>query len=161
MMALTHIGFGAASGAIFAQAIGASSHVWLIAGALVGSLAPDIDHPKSWLGRRLPFISIPLSGLVGHRGVTHSLIGLNVVFAAVLLLAWYYGLSGEVGQAITGFGIGYASHLFADWLSNSGIPLLWPNRQRFAAPVTLETGSAMEHLLSLAIWGGLLAKVSR
>lgn len=158
MMAFTHIAVGAATGMILANALGVASRqeTWLLAGAVVGSLLPDIDHPKSWLGRRIPFISIPLSSLVGHRGVTHSLIGLNIVFASVLLSAWLGNMSGSAwAPAITGLGIGYASHLLADWLSNTGIPLLWPSRQRFAAPITIQTGSPIEYLIALGLYAWL------
>ncbi|VEB43121.1 Inner membrane protein ydjM [Chromobacterium violaceum] len=56
--------------------------VLLLAGGLAGSLLPDIDHPKSWLGRRIPFLSRPISYLFGHRGITHSLLAVVGVFYA-------------------------------------------------------------------------------
>ena len=42
--------------------------------AVAGPLSPDIDHPKSWVGRRMKLISIPISKLFGHRGITHSIV---------------------------------------------------------------------------------------
>jgi hypothetical protein len=35
-----------------------------------GAVLPDIDHPCSWVGRRVRLISHPLAALIGHRGCT-------------------------------------------------------------------------------------------
>lgn len=61
-----------------------------IPAALASALLPDLDHPKSVLGQRLPWISKPLSRLFGHRGFTHSLLA---VTAAVWGLAHAGGYS--------------------------------------------------------------------
>ena len=156
MMAFTHIAAGAASALMLLKGIGVGSGqqaMLCIAGGITGSLLPDIDHPKSWLGRRIPFVSIPLSSLIGHRGATHSMIALIVVQALVLvsILLWKGEHGVWLAPFLTGLGIGYASHLLADWMSNTGIPLLWPNRRRFAAPITVRTGSAIEYILALAL----------
>lgn len=46
----------------------------MIPGALLTSLLPDIDHPRSLLGQRLRWISAPIARAFGHRGFTHSLL---------------------------------------------------------------------------------------
>ncbi|VEB43120.1 Inner membrane protein ydjM [Chromobacterium violaceum] len=38
---------------------------------------------------------------------------------------------------VLGLCVGYASHLVGDWLTPAGIPLLWPIRIRFRAPLML------------------------
>lgn len=106
-----------------------------LAAALLGSLLPDIDHPKSWAGRKLPFVSIPLAMVVGHRGVTHSAIA---VLACLVLL----GMFGPAWQAAP-VAVGYLSHLAADACTPSGVPLLWPARRRFTLNLC-ETGSMVE-----------------
>ena len=45
-----------------------------VAVCAIGALLPDIDHPSSWVGRRLRVISRPLAATIGHRGITHSLV---------------------------------------------------------------------------------------
>jgi inner membrane protein len=40
----------------------------------VGSLTPDLDNSKSWLGRLFPFISKPIENKFSHRTLTHSLL---------------------------------------------------------------------------------------
>lgn len=156
MMALTHIAVGGASALLLAHNVASTQHqaLWCVAGGIVGSLLPDIDHPNSWIGRRIPFVSIPLSSLVGHRGITHSMIALIAIQAMVLaaVLSWRTAHGAWLAPFLTGLGLGYASHLLADWLSNTGIPLLWPNKRRFAAPLTIQTGSAIEYLLALGVY---------
>ncbi len=90
---------------------------------LLGAVLPDIDHPSSWIGRRLWFVSRPLALLVGHRGLTHSALAV-VAGIVVLRLA---GLGGWQAPLV----VGYLSHLAADLVTVGGIPLLWPWRRRF------------------------------
>lgn len=47
------------------------------------------------------------------------------------------------------FGIGYFSHVLADWVTTEGVPLFWPNRRRFRSPVGFRTGGPGELLFSL------------
>lgn len=135
-------------------AVGAASWVWLAGDGLVshdpraavlvlaGALLPDIDHPQSWLGRRLPFLSRPIAAIFGHRGITHSLL-------AVALGVWLLG-SESGGVWISALAVGYLSHLAADGLTPQGVPLLWPNHHRFSLPVC-STGGAMEIVVVLAV----------
>ena len=115
--------------------------------ALMGSLLPDIDHPQSWAGRKFRVISVPLSAMLGHRGITHSLL-------AILLGSMTLGAMG-LNHISAPLIVGYLSHLLADGLTPSGVPLLWPNRRRFSLPLC-KTGSAMEMLVVglLAALGG-------
>lgn len=66
----------------------------------------------------------------GHRGITHSLLTLAVVVALGELpfFPWSWLHPGLL------IGWGYASHLLADSLTKSGIPLFWPLEQRFGFP---------------------------
>ena len=152
MMAFTHTATGIFVGAAAALATQASfgGTFSLLLGGLLGSLLPDLDHPQSWLGRRIPFISIPLSALVGHRGVTHSLfaIAASLVGAFAGIQQW----GGAFAPFLLGISIGYASHLFGDWASNSGIPLMWPKKQRYKSPVPFFTGCWEEKVMAYAMW---------
>lgn len=86
---------------------------------LVGSLLPDIDHPKSFLGRRLLLFSKPLNKWVGHRTLTHSLLTLGTLFYLS------YETWGFI-PLITGLFTGCLSHIFLDSLTNNGVALLYP-----------------------------------
>lgn len=107
--------------------------------ATLGALLPDIDHPSSWVGRRLPVISRPLAAMIGHRGVTHSLIA---VVTCVVFLRWE-GLRRLVIDPLV---VGYLSHLAADLLTTSGLRLTWPSPKRQAIGLC-RTGSFAETLI--------------
>ncbi len=133
----------------------ADASLWhIVPMALVSALLPDLDHPRSLLGRQLPWISGPLSRLFGHRGFTHSLlaVGMGVWGLAQVEAPWL--LSGAVKDALI---VGYLSHLLGDWLTPMGIPLLWPWRRRFRLPgLPLKSGGGYERafcLLTLALAG--------
>jgi inner membrane protein len=159
MMAFTHIAAGAVSALTlsnFLHAPAAQTTLFL-AGGVLGSLLPDIDHPASALGRRVLPLSMMLAAIFGHRGITHSL----VAVVAMSLAAWYslHGLDWHPGYSVPfvlGLSVGYLSHLLTDWMTNTGVPLLWPMKRRFAAPVTISTGSPMEYLIALGLYAWLL-----
>lgn len=63
--------------------------------------------------------------LVGHRGIAHSLLA---VVAMAFVLTFYGGIAGSVVAALS---IGYVVHLAGDFVTNSGIPLLWPIKRQY------------------------------
>lgn len=136
MMAGSHMVVGAALWAVTARAAGLDpAEPTALSIALAGSLLPDIDHPQSWAGRKFRVVSVPLSVLVGHRGITHSLLA---VIVGIAVLA---GMG--VDQPMAPLVVGYLSHLAADGLTPSGVPLLWPSRRRFTLNLC-STGSLVE-----------------
>ncbi len=79
-----------------------------------------------------------ISAVVGHRGVTHSLLAV----AAMLLFLAEKG----AGSIAAPLAVGYLSHLAADGLTPSGVPLLWPIKYRFSLGIC-RTGSVMEMIV--------------
>lgn len=104
----------------------------LIVGTILTCLLPDIDHPKSWLGRTFKFLSIPISRLFGHRGITHSLLAVIILifFCEKSFLSLIFPV--DIVNAMI---ISYISHIFADMLTPSGVPLLWPFFWCFRIPL--------------------------
>lgn len=99
-----------------------------IVGGSMGGLLPDIDHPTSKIGKRIPPISKLINVLFGHRGFTHSIL-------AIILFAYFlFFITSIIPDVLLGFYIpfalglivGYASHLVLDMTTVSGIPLLYP-----------------------------------
>jgi inner membrane protein len=143
MMAGSHMVLGAALWAVTARAAGLDpAEPVALSAALAGSLLPDIDHPHSWAGRKFRAISVPLSAVVGHRGITHSLLAVIAGIAALAAL----GLDQPMAPLV----VGYLSHLAADGLTPSGVPLLWPSRRRFTLNLC-STGSWVEFALVAAV----------
>lgn len=92
--------------------------VLLIGSSILGSLLPDIDHPKSFIGNKIPILPTILYSTVGHRTITHSLL-----FASVMgiLVATFINLWLGIGLTI-----GILSHIILDMLTPSGVAYLYP-----------------------------------
>ncbi|WP_303785304.1 metal-dependent hydrolase [Azovibrio restrictus] len=162
MMAFTHIAAGGASALVLSDLLHAQAAqaVLLLAGGVLGGMLPDIDHPASAFGRRVLPVSMTIAAIFGHRGITHSFIAV----AAMLFAAWYalHSFEWHPGYSmpfVLGVSAGYLSHLVCDWLANSGVPLLWPMQRRFAAPVTIQTGSPVEYLIAFGLYAWLGAGI--
>jgi inner membrane protein len=111
--------------------------------AVAGSLLPDVDHPKSWVGRRTRPVSTALAAALGHRGVTHSAIA--VVGLTLLLLH-----AGYRRGVVSSVAVGYLSHLAADMLTPQGLRLAWPLRGTWGLPL-FRTGSRAEPAVVAAL----------
>lgn len=154
MMVSTHLvtGFFAGAGLVSFLHLNGLGAVLLLMGSTVGALLPDVDHPKSWLGRRIPFVSRPIAAVFGHRGITHSL--LAVMGLALSLrqgLAQWHLVDTRWGLVAVGVAAGYLSHILGDFVTHGGVPLLWPIKRRFSSPLTFLTGGIFERLLGVAL----------
>lgn len=120
-----------------------------VAGLLIGSVLPDIDETRSWLGRRIPVLSTLVKMLFGHRGLTHS--GLVLLLMGVGMMS----VQSEFFQALF---IGVILHIAADFFSAGGIPLLYPFSRKRSQIALYRTGSWSEHLIfaaAIAYWAVL------
>ena len=132
----------------------------------VGSLLPDIDHPKSVVGKALKPISMFISSIFGHRGITHSLIGVLIFWVGgYMALEHLFGASarGLHGWSAWFFAlaVGYNLHLAGDLFTSTGIPLFWPVRKRVRSPLRFSTGGLGEWLFVLACGVWLVFLVTR
>ena len=82
----------------------------------LGAVAPDVDEPNSYIGKKLPIFSHFVSGLFGHRGFTHFLL-----FPILLLLGGIYFFP-SYKEYIYAFCFGVFMHQVGDMLTKSGIP---------------------------------------
>ncbi len=82
------------------------------------SLFPDIDEPKSFIGRKFGFLSLIFKKLFGHRGVFHSIF-------IPLILFFIFGVifNFQIGLVIF---IAYLGHLVMDALTKEGVNFLEP-----------------------------------
>ncbi|TCZ65938.1 metal-dependent hydrolase [Roseicella aquatilis] len=152
MLAGSHVALGAAAWIAVAPHLGRPPlDPEALALAVLGGLLPDVDHPKSWAGRRLRPISDAVAGVFGHRGVTHSLL-------AVLGCGWLLHQGWLPARWAEPLVAGYLSHLLGDLLTPQGLRLLWPFRGTWALPVC-RAGSPFEPLvvalILVAAWSTL------
>jgi len=162
--ATTHAVFGVAAFAGACLAAGVEPPAYAYPAAVAAAWLPDVDNPRSRLGNGLSrmrspalnLLSRPLSWAlratsfvlvrtVGHRTLTHSLLGLVLFCAPVWLL-----LGGYPAFALA-LAAGYASHLLADALNTRGVPLLWPLGRPFRLlPRGIRSGGAAEAAVAVA-----------
>ena len=133
-------------------------YVWV----MIGTISPDIDEPKSYIGRKLSFLSYPLKGLymlIGtlfkdnrlfhHRGITHFLI----TPLLLTLIAFYID-----STSLLAFAIGVLLHDIGDMLTRGGIvgflfPLFPNTRIGIPKIIAFRTGSIAEILIIFILTG--------
>ena len=138
MMFYTHLVLGFFVGLVGVQFLNPHNQIPFMLFCLFGAILPDIDHPKSKIGRHLK----PITYLFTHRGFFHSL------FAIVLFAMLIESLFGRMlTYAIV---LGYASHLLSDAATKEGIMPFHPvssNRIRGF----LVTGKTLEHIILIVL----------
>lgn len=145
MLAPTHSVFGVFLTLIVLAVFGVQwgLHWTIILFAILGSIIPDIDHPKSIIGKLFYPISAPLERRYGHRTITHSLVGWaisTVLFSVIIGLISFiphianWGWSDLPIRWIAAFSISYFSHLILDMFNPRGSQMFWPDPGRDVIP---------------------------
>lgn len=125
-----------------------TNHTLLLVGVgAIAALIPDLDHPRAPLRRKLGCLGNLLLGRLKHRGITHTLLAIVAVAAGA-----FTALPPIVGEVVA---IAYISHILADMLTVSGLPVFWPYKRdsyhllpkRFC----MTTNTWPEHLISLGL----------
>src|SRR5215217_7431138 len=161
--ATTHAVFGVAALAGAALVTGADPPAYVYPAAVAASWLPDVDNPRSTLGNGLSRLKNPVLNLltrplswalrttsfvlvrtVGHRTMTHSLLGVLLFSLTVWLLL---GSFPNLSLALVA---GYASHVLADALNTWGVPLFWPlGKPVRLLPGGVRSGGAVEVAVAL------------
>ena len=165
--ATTHAVFGVAALAGASLLAGTEPPAYAYPVAVAAAWLPDVDNPRSTLGNGLSRMKSPALNLltrplswalrttsftlvrtVGHRTLTHSLLGVALFALPVWLI-----LGGHPNLALA-LVAGYASHVFADALNTRGVPLLWPMGRPFRLlPGGIRSGGAVEVAVALVALG--------
>jgi len=138
MTAPTHVAGGIATLAFFDLLFPAYHlNLKLLLWGSLFSMLPDIDNPKSFIGRLCFFISAPLERRFGHRTITHSFL-FNTFVALVSFLALYLYFHSETPNPKTAMlralpwsftlSLAYFSHLLFDSMTKQGILAYYPSR---------------------------------
>ena len=165
MNATTHAIFGVAALVGVSLFTGEDPALYAYPAAAIAAWIPDVDNPRSRLGNGLSRMKSPaldklirpvswglkalsfvLFRTVGHRTLTHSLLGV-LIFAAIVS-----PLAPIVPGLYVALLAGYASHLFADSLNIRGVPLLWPMGKPFKLlPGGVRSGGAFEFVVAIVV----------
>ena len=133
-----------------------TGHLWLdLPLVAMGALIPDIDHPKSILGRMVQPISQIIYQFAGHRGPFHSLLFMGMIGYLLLMLNQFVCQIIPVAPsnmwAMLVFGS--LTHLLGDSIFGaSGVPLLWPLKFRLKLlPSNFSVGGFTELLFNACL----------
>ncbi len=149
MMFKTHLVIALLVGIILVQWLNPIYPLVFLAVLCFSAALPDIDTPKSKVGKKVGFFSNILNYTLGHRGVMHSL----YLPAGFLLLSILLGFP-LIGYA---FAFGYAIHLLSDMLTKDGVHLLYPF---FHVKGFISTGGIWETVVFIVALGLIVLKVS-
>lgn len=131
MMGRNHATSGVLTGALVAWAahLDPGQAVAFIAITSASSLLPDADHPNAMLPRAFgaagQMIATLINRIFGHRTLTHSVLGVGVLGAA---LAFIPRLPEHCYWAVI---LGCVTHILGDMLTVSGVPVLWPMQRDY------------------------------
>lgn len=123
MLAKSHISLGLLGGIIaypLTQKLNIAKEFYftlLLPLILLGSLMPDIDEPKSFIGRRFPFISKIVSLSFSHRGFTHFF-----VFPLIFIALGIFISHSIISPSLFALAYGIFLHQIGDMLTINGIP---------------------------------------
>lgn len=99
---------------------------------LIAATLPDIDLPKSTIGRTFKPIALYINRRWGHRTITHSLV---MLLSLSFLLAVMEKQIADRNTLSLIFFYGYLSHLLLDMVTLMGVPLLYPfSKNPFVLP---------------------------
>lgn len=174
MMAATHRLGGLAAGAAAAAVLHTEplESGIIIAGAVLGSLLPDIDNRNSSISRKWRVLSLAVTvgqavirgmsnlfpvkqkkyirSLIGHRGITHSLVPVVALPLITVLVGYSVGCAAEGVYAALGLAAGILSHLLFDMLAG-GVPLFMPFSVKRVTVANIKTGGVAEWLFRAAL----------
>lgn len=165
MNATTHAVFGVAALVGVSLFMGDEPALYAYPAAAVAAWIPDVDNPRSRLGNGLSrtrspvldrliqpvswglkALSFVLFRTVGHRTLTHSLLGV-LIFAAMIS-----PLAPLIPSLYAALITGYASHLFADALNMRGVPFFWPmGKPLKLLPGGVRSGGAAEFVVAAVV----------
>lgn len=92
----------------------------------IGALFPDIDLKSSYVSKRYPVIAKTLGRKFKHRGFTHSLLSLILLYMCCVFFTYISNWNIVIEILCYGFWFGYASHIFLDLFTHQGVELLFP-----------------------------------
>lgn len=155
MLAKSHLSLGLIGGILafgVAREIDISKEFYfgiMLPFILLGSVFPDIDEPKSYIGRKLTLISHIVSISFSHRGFTHF-----IAFPLIFLIFGIFliNVNFNIALILFAFSYGILLHQIGDMLTISGIPHYFFPFSKARAVLLLKvlrfrTGSTKEMLL--------------
>ncbi|KHF39894.1 metal-dependent hydrolase [Halalkalibacter okhensis] len=153
MKGTTHLIGGLTAAVVFESQFSVTINEPIIfySSALIGAIIPDICHPKSMIGRRLPILSKMFSSVFGHRSFSHSLLFLFFVYFLTDQLVFSFADELQLGLLL-----GIGSHIILDAITPQGVKLFYPIKMNVRTPIYVKTGSVIGESVVTICLGGVL-----
>ncbi|HLR21318.1 MAG TPA: metal-dependent hydrolase [Tissierellaceae bacterium] len=181
MTGKTHAAVGLVTGLALSAGEPIETKLIFVVASTIGSLAPDLDHPKAKLNQRLllfknKFYSFLFYLLLAAGSVYLYISTKNVLFGLLGTMAFLISISSHRGfthsvlgflistyiikiiaieyslpNMYCGFSIGYLTHIIADFFTVRGIQLFYPLDKRVSSPIVLNTNNFLESIVLTAI----------
>lgn len=177
MTGKTHVAIGVVAGLTLSVGQPLGNQLIIVLTSVLGSLAPDLDHPKAKLNQKLLFLKNELFRTLFYLAIALGFIYLyfvtkNNIFGLLAIMTFFLGISSHRGfthsivgflvfssivsliaerynlpPIYKGFTIGYASHLMADFFTIKGIKLFYPIKANISSPILIRTNGVIESLI--------------
>lgn len=177
MTGQTHMAIGITAGLALSAGQPIETQLTLILASTLGSLAPDLDHPKAKLNQRLLlhknklyrilfYLSLALGSTYLYFTTEKAIFGLLGIMTFFTGLSTHRGFTHSILGFITatsivkiialeyglphvysGFSIGYISHLIADFFTVKGIKLFYPLDTFVSSPIMIKTDNSLENII--------------
>lgn len=177
MTGKTHMAIGIVAALTVSVGQPIENQLVLVAASVIGSLIPDLDHPKAKLNQKLLFIKNEIYRVLFYLSLATGLIYLyflteNNIFGLLGIVTLFIGLSSHRGfthsiigflavsymvklatvkynlsLVYSGFIIGYVLHLLADFFTIKGVRLFFPLKTNISSPIIIKPNSEFENIL--------------
>lgn len=177
MTGKTHVAIGIVAGLTISAEQPLENQLILVLASVLGSLVPDLDHPKAKLNRKLLFIKNKFYKTLFYLSLAAGFIYFyfqaeNNVFGLLGLMTFFIGISSHrsfthsivgllvassivklfaVPSIYAGFVIGYVLHLIADLFTIKGIKLFYPLKTNISSPVVINTNNGLEDIIFILL----------
>lgn len=177
MTGKTHVAIGVVAGLTLSVGQSLENQLIIVFTSVLGSLAPDLDHPKAKLNQKLLFLKNEFFRTLFYLSIALGFIYLyfitkNNIFVLLGIMTFFIGISSHRGfthsivgflvfssivrliaerynllSIYNGFVIGYISHLIADFFTIKGIKLFYPIKRNISSPILIRTNGVIESLI--------------
>lgn len=180
MTGKTHIAIGIATALTLSRDQPLENKLLIVAASILGSLAPDLDHPRAKLNQKLLKFNNNLFRMIFYLSFAGIFVFIyfkngGLIFLLASLALSLVGISGHrsfthsilgllaastmakvvaskygLDPLALGFSMGYGMHLIADYFNPRGIKLFYPAKINVASPITIKTASSSENMVFMA-----------
>lgn len=177
MTGKTHVAIGVVAGLTMSIGQSLENQLITVLASVLGSLAPDLDHPKAKLNQKILFLKNEFYRTLFYLSIAFGFVYLyflteNNIFGLLGIMAFFISISNHRGfthsivgflvissivgliaekyrlpYIYTGFVIGYILHLLADFLTIKGIKLFYPIKTNISSPIIIRTNGVFEKLI--------------